>query len=206
MVTDRTSNVAGDLSSGRFGISCILEEGALTAGEGYNPNGQKVAIATPAAPIAVDDLVYLIPGEKNLGAETNLDPVVAKLATGTVYAGIVTSTPRWVYVPTESMAFTDCDNADWATILAGKYYRKATVEFFGVTGAFAGTVTADGSNEVDIGAIGDLKWDVTLGTFIPVANGGTGLLPMHYVPTGSSGDTYTIMIGVLATSIVVITS
>jgi hypothetical protein len=80
----------------------------------------------------------------------------------------------------------------------------ASVEFFGVTGAFKGTVTADGSNEVAVGAIIDLEWDVSIGTFIPVASGGTGLLPMHYVPTGSSGDTYSIMIGVLATSIVAI--
>lgn len=202
MATDRTSDVAGDLTSARFKIPCILEEGAITVADGYNEVGQKVTTATPAAPIAVEDLVYLIPGVKNLGVETNLNPVVAKLAAGTSYAGVVTSTPRWYNMPSETMAFTDCDNADWASILSGKYYRMASVEFFGVTGAFEGTVTADGSNEVAIAAPGDLKWDVSLGTFVPVGSGGAGLLPMHYVPAGVSTDTYSIMIGVLATSIV----
>lgn len=201
-MTDRTSNIAGDLSSGRLGIPCILEEGALTVADTYNEVGQKVTTASPAAPIAVEDLVYLIPGVKNLGAETRLNPVVAKLAAGTFYAGVVTSTPRWVNVPKESLAFTDCDNGDWATILSGRYYRMATVVFFGVTGMFKGTITADGSNEVAIGAPGDLKWDVSLGTFVPVNSGGTGLLPMHYVPTGVNLDLYSVMIGVLATSIV----
>lgn len=205
MATDRTSDIAGDLSASRLGIPCILEEGAITVADGYNTRGQLESIATVAAPILVNDLVYLIPGTKNLGVETRLNPVVAKLAAGTFYTGIVTSTPRWNDVPpTTSMAFTDCDNADWAAILSGKKYRMATVQFFGITGVFDGIVTADGSNEVAIGAIGDLKWDVSLGTFVPSANGGTGLLPLHYVPTGSSGDTYSIMIGVLATSIVAI--
>jgi hypothetical protein len=203
-MTDYTSDIAGDLGASSFKMTCILEEGAITVADGYNTNGEKVTIATPAAPIAVDDLVYLIAGTKNLGAETRLNPVVAKLAAGTFYAGRVTSTPEWDHTPAATMAFTDCDNADWAAILAGRYYRKASVEFFGVTGAFAGTVTADGSNEVAIGAPGDLKWDVSLGTFVPAASGGTGLLPMHYVPAGVAADTYTIMIGVLATSIVAI--
>lgn len=205
MATDYTSDIAGDLGASHFKMACILEEGALTVGEGYSINGGKETIVTPAAPIAVNDLVYLIPGTKNLGVETNLLPVVAKLAAGQVYAGRVTSTPEWEdTMPATTKAFTDCDNPDWAAILAGKYYRKASVEFFGVTGAFAGTVTADGSNEVAIGAIGDLKWDVSKGTFAPAASGGKGLVPMHHVPTGVSGDTYTIMIGVLATTIVAI--
>ena len=204
MATDRTSNIAGDLDASYFKMSCILEEGTLTVGTGYNIGGQKVTTVTPAAPIVKEDLIYLIPGEKNLYAETKGLPVVAKLAAGTFYAGRVTSTPQWKVPPAASKTFTDCDNADWAAILAGNYYRTASVEFFGVTGAFKGTVTADGSNEVDIAAIIDLKWDVSLGTFIPVASGGAGLLPMHYVPTGVSTDTYSIMIGVLATSIVAI--
>lgn len=204
MVTDYGSDIAGDLEAASFKMTCILEEGALTVADGYNTQGQKVTTVTPAAPIVKDDLVYLIAGTKNLAVETGLKPVVAKLAAGTFYAGRVTSTPQWKETPAATKAFTDCDNADWAAILAGKYYRMASVEFFGVTGAFKGTVTADGSNEVAVGAIIDLEWDVSIGTFIPVASGGTGLLPMHYVPTGSSGDTYSIMIGVLATSIVAI--
>ena len=204
MATDYTSDIAADLEAASFKMTCILEEGALTVADGYNSRGQKETMVTPAAPIEKDDLVYLIAGTKNLFVETAGMPVVAKLAAGTFYAGRVTSTPEWKYTPAASMDFTDCDNADWAAILAGKYYRKASVEFFGITGAFGGTVTADGSNEVAIGVPGDLKWDVSLGTFVPAASGGTGLLPMHYVPAGSSGDTYTIMIGVLATSIVAI--
>ena len=202
MVNDYTSDIAGDLDAAQFKMTCILEEGALTVSDGYNTQGEKVTIVTPAAPIVVGDLVYLIAGVKNLYVETGGKPVVAKLAAGTFYVGRVTSTPQWKNTPAATKAFTDCDNADWAAILAGDYYRMASVEFFGVTGAFEGTVTADASNEVAIGALIDLKWDVSLGTFAPAASGGKGLLPMHYVPTGSSGDTYSIMIGVLATSIV----
>lgn len=205
MVEDLTSDIAGDLDAGIFKMTCILEEGALTVADGYNTSGQKVTTVTPAAPVIVGDLVYLIAGVKNLCVECGDKPVVAKLAAGTFYVGRVTSTPQWKKTPSETMAFTDCDNANWALILAGEYYRIASVEFFGVTGAFKGIVTADGSHEVAVGALIDLKWDVSLGTFVPVASGGTGLLPMHYVPTGSSGDTYSIMIGVLATSIVAIT-
>ena len=204
MVEDLTSDIAGDLDAGIFKMTCILEEGALTVADGYNTSGQKVTTVTPAAPVIVGDLVYLIAGVKNLCVECGDKPVVAKLAAGTFYVGRVTSTPQWKKTPSETMAFTSCDNADWAAILAGEYYRIASVEFFGVTGAFKGIVTADGSHEVAVGALIDLKWDVSLGTFVPVASGGTGLLPMHYVPTGSSGDTYSIMIGVLATSIVAI--
>jgi hypothetical protein len=202
MGTDRTSDIAGDLDAASFKMTCILEEGTLTVGTGYNPSGQKVTTVTPAAPIVVDDLVYLIAGTKNLCVECGDKPVVAKLAAGTFYAGRVTSTPQWKVMPAASKTFTDCDDADWAAILAGNWYRMASVEFFGVTGAFKGTVTADGSNEVAVGAIGDLKWDVSLGTFAPAASGGKGLLPMHYVPAGVNLDTYSIMIGVLATSIV----
>jgi hypothetical protein len=201
-MTARTSDIAGDLDASHFKMTCILEEGTLTKGTGYNPQGEKLTTITPAAPIVVDDLVYLIAGTKNLCAECADLPVVAKLAAGTFYAGRVTSTPQWKVMPTATKAFTDCDNADWAAILAGKWYRMASVEFFGVTGAFKGTVTADGSNEVAVGAIADLKWDVSAGTFVPVGSGGTGLLPLHYVPAGVSGDTYSIIIGVLATSIV----
>ena len=204
MVNDYQSDIAGDLDAGVFKMTCILEEGALTVGTGYNTSGQKVTTVTPAAPLIVGDLVYLIAGTKNLCVECGDKPVVAKLATGTFYAGRVTSTPQWKNTPAETMAFTDCDNANWAAILAGEYYRIASVEFFGVTGAFKGTVTADGTNEVAVGALIDLKWDVSAGTFAPAASGGKGLLPMHYVPAGSSGDTYSIMIGVLATSIVAV--
>jgi len=202
MGTDYTSDIAEDLGASHFKMTCILEEGALTVSDGYGIGGGKETIVTPAAPIAVNDLVYLIAGTKNLGVETNLLPVVAKLTNGTFYVGRVTSTPEWDTVPSETKAFTSCSDTDWAEILAGKWYRKASVEFFGITGAFAGTVTADNSNAVAIADPGDLKWNVSLGTFIPVANGGTGLVPMHYVPITSSGDTYTIMIGMLATTII----
>jgi hypothetical protein len=202
-MTDNTSDIAGDLDAATFKMTCILEEGALTVGDGYNTQGEKVTTVTPAAPVIVGDLVYLIAGTKNLCVECGDKPVVAKLAAGTFYAGRVTSTPQWKSTPAASMAFTNCDNADWAAILAGEYYRIASVEFFGVTGAFKGTVTTIDTHEVAVGAIADLKWDVSDGTFAPAANGGTGLLPMHYVPAGA-GNTYSIMIGVLATSIVAI--
>jgi hypothetical protein len=203
-MTDYTSDIAGDLDACFFKMTCILEEGAITVSDGYNPRGTKELNANPAAPIAEGDLVYLIAGTKNLCAECRKNPVVAKLAAGTFYAGRVTSTPQWKHTPAVSMPVTDCDNADWAAVLAGEYYRLASVEFFGLTGAFEGVVTADGSNEVAIGAPGDLKWDVSLGTFVPAASGGAGLLPLHYVPAGVASDTYSIMLGVLATSIVAI--
>jgi len=205
MATDRTSDIAGDLDAASFKMTCILEEGTLTVATGYNTNGQKVTTVTPAAPLVVDDIVYLIAGTKNLYAETSGLPVVAKMATGaTRYAGRITSKPEWDTMPAATKAFTSCDNADWATILSGKYYRKASVEFFGVTGAFKGTVTTIETHTVDVGAPGDLKWSVSEGTFIAAASAGTGLLPMHYVPASASSDTYSIMIGVLATSIVAI--
>ena len=200
-MVDYTSDIAGDLGASHFKMTCILEEGALTVSEGYGIGGGKQTIVTPAAPIAVNDLVYLIAGTKNLGVETNLNPVVAKLAAGTFYVGRVTSTPEWDTPPSESKAFTDCDNADWAAILAGKWYRKASVEFFGITGAFAGTVTDDGTHPIPVAAMANLKWDVSDGTF-GYSTGGTGLVPMHHTPGASAGDTYTIMIGVLATSII----
>jgi hypothetical protein len=202
-MTDYTSDIAGDLDAASFKMTCIMEEGALTVADGYNTQGQKVTTVTPAAPIVKDDIVYLIAGTKNLGAETGLKPVVAKMVAGTFYAGRVTSTPQWKETPTATKAFTNCDNVDWAAILAGNYYRMASVEFFGLTGAFKGTVTTIETHEVAIGAPGDLKWDVSDGTFVPAASAGTGLLPMHYVPAGA-GNTYSIMIGVLATSIVAI--
>ena len=201
MGTDYTSNIAEDLGASHFKMTCILEEGALTVSDGYNIGGGKETIVTPAAPIAVNDLVYLIAGTKNLGVETNLLPVVAKLTNGTFYVGRVTSTPEWDTVPSASKGFTSCSDTDWAEILAGKWYRKASVEFFGITGAFAGTVTADGSDPIPVAAMANLKWGVGAGTY-SYSTGGTGLVPMHHTPAGSSGDTYTIMIGVLATSII----
>lgn len=196
------STIAGNFQHG-FPITCILEEGAITvSASAYGPGGTKEKVATLAAEIVKDDLVYLIAGVQNTYAATKGMPVVAKLAAGTFYIGIVTSTPEWVKMPASTMAFTDCDNADWGLILSGEYYRVATVEFIGVTGVFKGAVTGDGANEVAIGAPGDLKWDVSLGTFIPVASGGTGLLPMHYVPAVAAS--YNILIGALATSAVAV--
>ena len=201
-MVDYRSNITGQFRAG-FPLTAILAEGAITVADGYNTSGFKEKIATPASPISVGDLVYLAPGTKNTYPATGGLPVVAKMTAGTYYAGIVVSTPEWVKMPSESMNFTDFDNADWAAILAGENYRIATVEFLGITGAMEVEVKSDAAKTVVIGDPTSLKYDVSEGRFVAVGSGGggSGLVPMHYVPTGN-GDLHTIEVGVLATSIV----
>lgn len=206
MGEDYRSDIAGQFGAG-FPLTAILEEDAITITENaYNQSGLKEKVATLGAPVAVGDLVYLIPGEKNTYPNTKGLPVVAEMAAGTFYAGIITSTPEWVKMPSASMAFTDTDSADWEAILAGDNYRVATVEFLGITGAIEVDVKADGSNAVVIGDPTSLKYDVSEKKYVPVgaAGGGAGLLPMHYVPVGSVGDLHTIEVGVLEGGIVAI--
>lgn len=204
MAEDLRSAISGDFKYG-FPITCILEEGAVTISENaFTPTGLKETVATLGNQIVKGDLVYLIPGEKNMYVETHGMPVVEKLTSGTLFTGKVMTNPEWNVMPAATKAFTDCDNANWAAILAGKWFRTATVELFGISDIFTVDVLADSSNTVIIADQTSIKWDVSEGYFVPVgaAGGGLGLLPLHYSPAGTSGDKYTILVAPLLAGLV----
>lgn len=204
MATDNRSSIAGVFKYG-FTIPCILCEGAVTVADAFSPTGLKQDdMITFGAEIEKGDIVYLTPGTKNLYEETEGMPVMTKMDASTRYAGIVVTDPKpaWSTPPASTLAFTDCDNANWAAILAAKAFRVASVAFFFTDAVFEVDVLCDGSNEVAVAAPGDLKYDVSEEKFIPVDSGGAGFVPLHYVPAGSSGDQYTILVAALTAGIV----
>lgn len=186
------STIAG-FTGGGIELTCILKEGNITTtdrtygGDGYYDRGQVLQTE-----IKKDSWVILSTDTANTYAATGGLPVVIPIATGTFDVGQVISEPRWVTQPTSSQT-------TWSTMLAGGYYRVATVRFYGFTGvakavlvgASAGnlvpgvgsTLEIDASASIALAAADNV---VTLSCADVASGGSAGLIPLHYVASGSS--------------------
>lgn len=191
-MTDNTSLISGDYSKVEP-ITCILKEGNVTVtSNAYTSSGAiGLPVCTYAAECSKGDYIELSTDTANTFAATSGMPVVQKSATaGTTIMGKIVSTPEQLVVtPSTSQSV-------WATMLAGKYYRTATVEFYDTFTVRKVTVTQDGSNTITIGQTDDIIYDISAGTFVPVASGGGGVIPLHYVAAGTADDTISISVAV----------
>ena len=180
-------------TGGGIKIPCILKEGNLTYGasvhgpDGYSDTGVSIATA-----IKKDDWVMVSNDAANTYAATEGNPVVVPISgAASMIIGQVISEPEWRAAPPASSQTT------WSTMLAGKYYRVATVEWFGLSGIAKATLVGASTGNVAGGDLTTLKVDVsetgtlqTAGSPNPlavsdVASGGT-LLAFHYAASGSA--------------------
>lgn len=202
------STIAG-YTGGGIPLPCILKEGNITYGAKiHGPDGLTDTGCTLAAEIKKGDWVMLSNDTGNTYAATEGNPVVIPIAAGTVIIGQVITEPEWRSAPPVA------NQTVWATMLSSKYYRVATVMWYGLTGvAKAVLVGADTAN-VAAGDIATLKIGVTATAalqtaggpntlaVIDVANGGN-LLAFHYAAKGTA--TVSMMVGFLGTQPVVVT-
>ncbi len=198
-MTDYTSTtsypaaaIAGNVNRGGIELPCILQEGNITvAANTFGPDGYKDTGVTLASGLVKDEWVVLSTDTANTYIATYGLPVVTKIATGSLILGKIISEPKWAAaLPTSSQN-------TWSTMLAGKYFRVATVWFPGVTGAekvllngadtaaivpgVAGTILVDDSATDTLSAAGG----VVMLAAADAANGGAGIISFHYVAKGA---------------------
>ena len=187
-------------TGGGIKIPCILKEGNLTYGaKMHGPDGMSDAGVSIQYSIEKGDWVELSADAGNTYDATKGNPVVIPLATaGTVVMGQVVSEPTWVTVPGSSQT-------TWATMLAGGYYRVATVEFFGLSGVAKAVFKSTNTGAVTAGSVALLKVDVSetaalAGTTAPiklavsdVASG--GMLLAFFYHAQAIGATTSTMVG-----------
>ncbi|MFA6727557.1 MAG: hypothetical protein WCS17_04985 [Prevotella sp.] len=199
-MTDNSSVYAGDYSSGQR-YTCILDEGAYTPADTYDFTGRLVPGGSFATPIAIGDAVAISTDTAGTYAACRGLPLVTRPGNGTtlLIGKVVEVAVFGNYPSTAAQADTLAER------LAGGYYRKAIVEFNFSTKLEAITVKCDGSNAVTQGDGSTLKYGITDSVaalayhhgkiiYDVVASGGSGLIPLHYVPSGSSGDLYTCLV------------
>ena len=123
------STIAG-VQEGGTKLTCILYEGVPTVttmthgADGYNDTG-----FTSASGLVKDQWITVDVQTENTYADTYGLPVVKAITNGSLIVGKIITEPKWVATPPSTTA-----GNSWAKILAGKYYRIATVWFPGVTG------------------------------------------------------------------------
>jgi hypothetical protein len=202
MATDSTSSIAGSYPQ-RFPLrlTCILKEGDITvaaSGSAYSDIGDTGATYTFASPLTEGDIVALSDDTGNTYALTGGNPVVERAANteSLVFGKIVTLPDKMENNPSSSQS-------TWATMLSSGYYRVAMVEvWMGITKVEEAVVQSDGSNGVAIGVgttlnlnIADCYANHDL-RFITAAGNGTGVIPFHYMASGTAGDQATILVGI----------
>jgi len=187
------STIAGQYGGG-LKIACILKEGNITvSSRTYGPGGTYEAGMTFASEIRKGMLVSLSVDTANVYTATSGMPVVDLPANGVdTLIGIVVSEPRLVTAPASSQT-------TWATMLAGKYYRVATVEIWGGITAIRAMQCVCTTTAVVPGVKTTLSVDasLSLAAFEPVlvdeTTAGLGFTPLTYVATGG---TYTVLVGI----------
>lgn len=194
-MTDNTSIIEGNYPDYAPEITCILNEGAPTVSTAYDGVGQKQKVITWASELHAGDWVAISNDTANTFVATGGLPVVEKAVNGETlgFAQIVD-------IPTDGAAKMPANTAagdTWAKQLAGGYYRKARVKIYGgATGVVKATIMCNGTNACVPGVGSTLKFNITSGytyhnlQLDSVASGGTGFIPLHYVPAGTDGDTY----------------
>ena len=184
--------------SGDFGfttqLSCILKEGNITVGTGFDFMGSGTGTVSLASGLDQGEWVSLSDDTDNTYDATGGLPVVTEVSDDKhLLLGKIIDTPRWVKIPATSQT-------DWATMLSGGYYRVATVEVFPMMIATAKLVTANANDvipgeceilDVDASATKDTK----VLTVVDIASGGSkDIFSFHY-QAKATGATVTILIG-----------
>ena len=198
-MADNTSSIAGNYPGGIV-VTCILDEGAPTvASTSYDQLGQSAKGLTWASELAEGDMVAISNDTAGTYVACEGLPLVEKAVDGeTLVIGQIVGTPRLMAFPAAS-----ADANTLAERLAGKYYRVANVKLMGgITAIQEGVVMCDGTNACVQGVGATLKLNITSTyanhklTFDSAASGGVGVIPFHYVPAGTDGDTYSCLVGI----------
>jgi hypothetical protein len=194
-------------TGGGIKLPAILQEGTITyaavihGADGYHDVG-----ITLSAPLYKNSFVVPDTDAANTYAATGGSPVVKEMVAGSLIFGQIITEPTWVVTPTAS-------SSTRADILSYKWYRIATVEWFGLSGvAKAVFVGADAGNLVP-GTAALLKADDSASATLaaaggPVAlsvydvtSGGTGMISFHYVAKGTA--TVSVLVGFTGGHIVI---
>lgn len=195
-MTDNTTNVGASRAPGPR-ETALLEEGAITITTGgYDGHGREQTVYSGAAAIAIGDPVAIVNSSDNTYVATGGKILVERpqnsegLVIGCVYSSIKSLGRN----PTTAGAADTL-----AKRLTGSYLRKADVELW-IPGVIKKiTIACDGSNIIVPGVSTKIELDITksLAAHKPIytaaGSGGTGVIPLHYVPAGSSGDLYNVL-------------
>ena len=201
------STYAGTEGGGGVKLPCILYEGAITVNPRvFGPDGYYDTGISVAAPILKDQWVQIDGATDNTFEATGGVPVVETLANAAPLIGKVITEPMWKRAPR-------ANTTDWATDLAGEFYRVATVWFptlisvakvmvdnsstAAIVPGVAATlnISAGGSNaRAAAGAVETLE-------VVDVANNGVGIVPLTYV--AADGVDVSLLVGFNGTAPVV---
>ena len=194
------STIAG-VQEGGTKLTCILYEGVPTVttmthgADGYNDTG-----FTSASGLVKDQWITVDVQTENTYADTYGLPVVKAITNGSLIVGKIITEPKWVATPPSTTA-----GNSWAKILAGKYYRIATVWFPGVTGATKMTLVGLTAANIVPGVQATLQLDASATTAAAVAlspetlsgsdvaAGGVGMFSFHYAAAGAA--TVSLLVG-----------
>ena len=192
------SDISGQYDFGPK-ITCILKEGNITVSSRAYANGIRQTVCTFASELYKDDVVALSTDTGNTYAATDGLPVVTAVSNGVdLVCGKIISEPVWVKEPTSSQT-------TWATMLAGGYYRIATVQLWNCIAVFdAVLVTADavavtpgGTTllDFDVSAITARTYDVPVVNDIAGAAGSADVFSFHY-QAKAAGAVVSVLLGV----------
>lgn len=194
-MTDNTTNLGSGRAPGPR-ETAILEEGAITISTGINGNGREQTIYVGAASLSIGDPVAIVNSSENTYIATNGNILVERPqnAEGLVIGNVYSSATALKSNPATAAA------ADSLTKrLSGNYHRLGDVEIF-VPGIIKKiTIACDASHPIVPGVGTTIELDITKSLvahkpiYTAAASGGTGIIPLHYVPAGSSGDLYNIL-------------
>jgi len=192
------STIAG-YTGGGIKLPCIINDGTLTvASKVFGPDGYTDTGISLGTPLYKDQYVTLDTDAANTYAATGGLPVVCGLSAASLIIGKIITEPKFVVTPTST-------SSTRATILANKWYRVATVEFFGIMGVAKATLVGASTANVVPGTAALLQIDQSASDALAaaesaetlsvydVASGGTGLISFHYVASGSA--TVSILVG-----------
>lgn len=190
------SEYAGDYGGGVV-LTCILDEGAPTVADRvYDIHGLYGAGFTFASELRKGDLVTLSSETAATYDACRGIPLVEGVSNGDdKVIGIIVTEPRIEKVPRAT-----ADGDTLAKRLAGRYYRIAGVELWGITNVREALLTSAGTAAVVPGVATGVKVDVSESVanhrlcIVDVANGGTGIIPLHYAAS-SAGAVSSVLVG-----------
>lgn len=201
-MADNTSSVAGMYGLGKT-YTAILDEGAITITTDVDAYGREQTVYPGASPVPEGFPVALVNSSENTFTATGGNILVESPvnAEGLVIGRIV-GTPTGRQKSPATAAAAD----SLTKRLSGKYFKQARLELLVPHECIKkAKVVCDGTNATIPGVGTTLKVDTSASladrglVFVQCASGGTGVIPLHYVPAGTAGDTYTI--GVIITGL-----
>jgi hypothetical protein len=194
-MTDNTSNLGGNRAPGPR-ETAILEEGNITISTGIDGTGREQTIYVGATPLAEGEPVAIVNSSENTYSATNGNILVERpVNTEGLVIGCIYGTPGALKKNPATAAAAD----SLTKRLTGNYHKLAAVEIW-IPGVIKKiTIAANGSNAIIPGVGTTIELDITKSIaahkpiYTAAASGGTGIIPLHYVPTGSSGDLYNVL-------------